>query len=142
MLGFNSLAKLFRKTIGPRLEAFGLLPHRYYLSRVLDALAQDDIDEAVRMVTLAATGKENTARWRLVCQQVIFRCRVLTSVHEKQMERIKTEAEILGKTADIRERYLQLQHKEAKARDILRKYERSLLRLLENENRTNSQPLT
>ena len=99
-----------------------------------------DIDEAVRMITLAASGKEKDARWRLVCQQVIFRCRVLASIHGKQMERIKTELEILGKTEDIRRRYLQLQQQEGKAQDILKRYERLLLELLENMYYTNIQP--
>jgi hypothetical protein len=108
MVGLNSLSKLFRKTIGPKLEALGLLPHRYYLNRALDALDADDIDEAVRMITLASPGEKKNDRWRLVCQQVIFRCRILASVHEKQMERIKTEIEIFGKTADMRERYQRL----------------------------------
>ena len=127
MLGLNSLSKLFRKTIGPRFEALGLFPSRYYLNRTLDALDEDDIDEAVRMIILARTGEEKNSRWRLVCQQVIFRCRVLASVHEKQMEMIKTELEIFGKTADMRERYLRLQKAEGKAREVLRIYERHLL---------------
>ena len=140
MVGFNSLVKLFRKTIGPQIEDRGLLPRRYYLFRALEALDEDDIDEAVRMITLAASGKEKDARWRLVCQQVIFRCRVLASIHGKQMERIKTELEILGKTEDIRRRYLQLQQQEGKAQDILKRYERLLLELLENMYYTNIQP--
>jgi len=126
MVGLNSLTRLFRKTIGPRLEALGLFPHRYYLNRTLEALDADDIDEAVRMITLAAGEKKNS-RWRLVCQQVIFRCRVLASLHEKQMELIKTELELFGKTKDMGQRYLRLQETEGKAREILRDYERHLL---------------
>lgn len=127
MVGLNSLTKLFRKTIGPRIEALGIFPGRYYLNRTLEALDVDDIDEAVRMITLARTGQQQNSRWRLVCQQVIFRCRVLASLHEKQIERIKTELEIFGKTQDMRERYLSLQKTEGKAREILRNYERHLL---------------
>ncbi len=130
MVGLNSLSKLFRKTIGPRIEALGLLPHRYYLNRTLDALDEDDIDEAVRMITLARTGEKKNSRWRLVCQQVIFRCRVLASLHKKQMERIKTELELFGKSTDMRERYLRLQEAEGKAREVLRTYERHLLKQL------------
>ena len=130
MIGLNSLSKLFRKTIGPRFEALGLFPSRYYLNRTLDALDEDDIDEAVRMVILARTGEKRNSRWRLVCQQVIFRCRVLASLHEKQMERIKTEVEIFGKTASMRERYRRLQEVEGKAREVLRSYERRLLEQL------------
>ena len=139
MVGLNSLSKLFRKTIGPKLEALGLLPHRYYLNRALDALDADDIDEAVRMITLASPGEKKNDRWRLVCQQVIFRCRVLASVHEKQMERIKTELEIFGKTADMRERYQRLQEAEAKAREVLRNYEHDLLDQLA-ESGSSAQP--
>lgn len=139
MVGLNSLSKLFRKTIGPKLEALGLLPHRYYLNRALDALDADDIDEAVRMITLASPGEKKNDRWRLVCQQVIFRCRILASVHEKQMERLKTEIEIFGKTADMRERYQRLQEAEAKAREVLRNYEHDLLDQLA-ENGSSAQP--
>lgn len=139
MVGLNSLSKLFRKTIGPKLEALGLLPHRYYLNRALDALDADDIDEAVRMITLASPGEKKNDRWRLVCQQVVFRCRILASVHEKQMERIKTEIEIFGKTADMRERYQRLQEAEAKAREVLRNYEHDLLDQLA-ENGSSAQP--
>ncbi|MGD8370525.1 MAG: hypothetical protein PVG64_09600 [Syntrophobacterales bacterium] len=130
MLGLNSLSKLFRKTIGPRIEALGLLPHRYYLHRALDALEADDIDEAVRMVTLAAPGKRENARWRLVCQQVVFRCRVLASRHEQMLEQITLEMEIFGKNEDLSENYLRLKQKEGKARDILKQYERFLMSLL------------
>jgi len=129
MLGLNSLAKLFRKTIGPRIEALGLLPHRYYLHRALDALEEDDIDEAVRMVTLAGNDKKD-ARWRLVCQQVIFRCRVLVSQHEKQLDRFETEMEIFGKPSELTDTYLRLQKAEEQARDILRSYELSLFNQL------------
>jgi hypothetical protein len=129
MLGLNSLSKLFRKTIGPRIEALGLLPHRYYLHRALDALEEDDIDEAVRMVTLAGNDKKD-ARWRLVCQQVIFRCRVLASQHQKQLDRFETEMEIFGKPSKLNNTYLRLQKAEERARDILRSYELSLFNQL------------
>jgi len=129
MLGLNSLSKLFRKTIGPRIEALGLLPHRYYLHRALDALEEDDIDQAVRMVTLAGNDKKD-ARWRLVCQQVIFRCRILVSQHEKQLLRFKTEMEIFGKPSELTDTYLRLQKAEEQARDILRNYELSLFNQL------------
>ena len=129
MLGLNSLSKLFRKTIGPRIEALGLLPHRYYLHRALDALEEDDIDEAVRMVTLAGNDKKD-ARWRLVCQQVIFRCRILASQHQKQLDRFETEMEIFGKPSELRETYLRLEKAEERARDILRNYELALFNQL------------
>jgi hypothetical protein len=136
MVGLNSLTKLFRKTIGPQIEALGVFPQRYYLNRTLDALNEDDIDEAVRMITLARTGEKMNSRWRLVCQQVIFRCRVLASLHEKQMERIKNELELFGKTHDMRKRYLRLQVTEDRAREILRNYERQLLDQLAGVNST------
>ena len=126
MVGLNALSRLFRKTIGPRIEALGLLPHRYYLHRALDALEEDDIDEAVRMVTLAGNGKKDE-RWRLVCQQVIFRCRVLASEHEKQLDRFETEIDLFGKSSDMRDTYLRLQKVEEQARNILRGYESALL---------------
>jgi hypothetical protein len=125
MVGLNALAKLFRKTIGPRIEALGLFPHRYYLHRALDALEEDNIDEAVRMVTLAGNGKKD-GRWRLVCQQVIFRCRVLAAQHQKQCARFKTEMELFGKTSDLSDTYLRLQKAEERARSILKSYELSL----------------
>jgi hypothetical protein len=125
MVGLNALSKFFRKTIGPRIEALGLLPQRYYLHRALDALEEDDIDEAVRMLTLAGNDKKD-ARWRLVCQQVIFRCRVLASQHQKQLDRFKIEMEIFGKPSELSDTYLRLQKAEERARDILRSYEVSL----------------
>ena len=125
MVGLNALAKLFRKTIGPRIEALGLFPHRYYLHRALDALEEDNIDEAVRMVTLAGNDKKD-ARWRLVCQQVIFRCRVLALQHQKQCDRFKTEMEFFGKTSNLSDTYVRLQKAEERARSILRNYELSL----------------
>ena len=73
MLGLNSLFKLFRKTFAPKFEGRGILPRRYYLFRALEALDEDDIDEAVRMITLAGLDKKKSARWRMVCQQIIFR---------------------------------------------------------------------
>lgn len=129
MIGLNALSKLFRKTIGPRIEALGLLPHRYYLHRALDALEEDNIDEAVRMLTLAGNDKKD-ARWRLICQQVIFRCRVLAAQHEKQLHRFETELEIFGKPSELVETYLRLQNAEERAQDILRSYESSLLNQL------------
>ena len=129
MVGLNALAKFFRKTIGPRIEALGLFPHRYYLHRALDALEEDNIDEAVRMVTLAGNGKKD-ARWRLVCQQVIFRCRVLASQHQKQCDRLKTEMALFGKTSELSDTYLRLQKAEERARSILRSYELSLFNQL------------
>jgi hypothetical protein len=129
MVGLNALAKLFRKTIGPRVEALGVLPQRYYLHRALDALEEDNIDEAVRMVTLADNGKKDP-RWRLVCQQVIFRCRVLASQHQKQLDRFKIEMEIFGKSSELNDTYLRLQKAEERARDILTSYEFSLFNQL------------
>ena len=125
MVGLNTLSKLFRKTIGPRIEALGLLPQRYYLHRALDALEEDDIDEALRMVTLAGNNKKD-ARWRLVCQQVIFRCRILAAQHQKQLDRFKTEMDIFGKPSKLSDTYLRLQEAEERAREILRSYELSL----------------
>ena len=129
MVGLNALSKFFRKTIGPRIEALGLLPQRYYLHRALDALEEDNIDEAVRMVTLAGNDKKD-ARWRLICQQVIFRCRVLAAQHQKQLDRFKTEMEIFGKPSELTDTYLRLQKAEKRAQDILRNYESSLLNQL------------
>jgi hypothetical protein len=129
MIGLNSLSKLFRKTIGPRIEALGLLPHRYYLNRALDALEEDDIDEAARMITIAGNDKKDP-RWRLICQQVIFRCRVLASLHKEHMESITKEIEIFGKSSKMRETYRRLHETETKAAEILSNYEASLLRQL------------
>lgn len=140
MLGLNSLLKLFRKTFAPKVEGRGFLPRRYYLHRALEALDEDDIDEAVRMITLAGQDKKKSARWRLVCQQVIFRCRVLVSIHEKQMDQINTELEIFGKTEDLRTLYLRLQEVERKARDILKNYELRLLEQLSESTASVAQP--
>jgi uncharacterized membrane protein len=110
------------------------------LHRALEALDEDDIDEAVRMITLAGQDKKKSARWRLICQQVIFRCRVLTSIHEKQMDQINTELEIFGKKEDIRNLYLRLQEVERKARDILKNYELRLLEQLSDSTASVAQP--
>ena len=140
MLGLNSLLKFFRKTFAPKVEGRGFLPRRYYLHRALEALDEDDIDEAVRMITLAGQDKKKSARWRMVCQQVIFRCRVLVSIHEKQMDQINTELEIFGKTEDLRTLYLRLQEVERKARDILKNYELRLLEQLSESTASVAQP--
>jgi hypothetical protein len=140
MIGLNSLLKLFRRTFAPKVEGLGLLPHRYYLYRALEALDEDDIDEAVRMVTLAGQDQKKSARWRLVCQQVIFRCRVLTSIHERQMDQINTELEIFGKSENIHKLYLRLQGVERKARDILKDYELRLLDQLSDSSASVAQP--
>jgi hypothetical protein len=140
MLGLNSLLKFFRKTFAPKVEGRGFLPRRYYLHRALEALDEDDIDEAVRMITLAGQDKKKSARWRMVCQQVIFRCRVLVSIHEKQMDQINTELEIFGKTEDLRNLYLRLQEVERKARDILKNYELRLLEQLSESTASVAQP--
>jgi hypothetical protein len=140
MVGLNSLLKFFRRTFAPKVEGLGLLPPRYYLFRALEALNEDDIDEAVRMITLAGLEKKKSARWRLVCQQVIFRCRVLASIHKKQMEQIDTELGIFGKTEDIRSLYLRLQEVESKAQDILKNYELQLLEQLRDSTASAVQP--
>ena len=129
MVGLNTLSKLFRKTIGPRIEALGLLPQRYYLHRALDALEEDDIDQALRMVTLAGNNKKD-ARWRLVCQQVIFRCRVLAGLHQKQLDRFETEMAIFGNSSHLGDTYLRLQKAQERARNILRGYETALFNQL------------
>ena len=140
MVGLNSLFKLFRKTFAPKFEGRGFLPRRYYLYRALEALDEDDIDAAVRMITLAGLDKKRGARWRMVCQQVIFRCRVLASVHQKQMDQINTELEIFGKNEDLRKLYLRLQEVERKARDILKNYELQLLEQLSESTASVAQP--
>jgi hypothetical protein len=140
MVGLNSLFKFFRKTVAPKFEGRGFLPSRYYLYRALEALDEDDIDEAVRMITLAGLDKKKSSRWRMVCQQVIFRCRVLASVHEKQMDQINTELEIFGKTDDIRNLYLRLQQVERKALNILKNYELQLLEQLSESTASVAQP--
>ena len=140
MLGLNSLLKLFRKTFAPKVEGRGFLPRRYYLHRALEALDEDDIDTAVRMITLAGLDTKKGPRWRMVCQQVIFRCRVLVSVHEKQMDQINTELEIFGKTEDLRNLYLRLQEVERKARDILKNYELRLLEQLSESTASVAKP--
>jgi uncharacterized membrane protein len=76
----------------------------------------------------------------MVCQQVIFRCRVLVSIHEKQMDQINTELEIFGKTEDLRNLYLRLQEVERKARDILKNYEMRLLEQLSDSTASVAQP--
>ena len=140
MVGFNSLFKLFRKTFAPKFEGRGFLPHRYYLHRALEALDEDDIDEAVRMITLAGRDRKKTSRWRMICQQIIFRCRVLASIHERQLDQIDAELQFFGKTEELRPLYLRLQGAEAKARDILKKYELQLLDQLKDSRANLAQP--
>jgi hypothetical protein len=130
MVGLSSLTKVLRRLLGPRFESSGLLPRRYYLLRALEALHGDDIDEAVRMISLAVLGSGGSAKWRLVCQQVIFRCRVLAALHERRLERIRLELEKADGVVEIRNRYLSLQKAEGRARTILKGYERRLLGLL------------
>ncbi len=139
MIGLNALTRFFRRSIGPLFESTGLLPRRYYLVRAIEALEIDDIDEAVRMISLAANGAGPGAKWRLVCQQIIFRCRVLTALHERRVARIKSELELFGKTEAMRERYLRLEKAETRAGHILQNYERRLLDLLAGHDSSSKQ---
>jgi hypothetical protein len=85
MLGLGTLFRIVKGLLGRPLEDTGLLPTRYYVREILEALDHDNIGEAVRLLKKAKGSLIDRARLDLTRQQIIFRCRVLRERHGKRI---------------------------------------------------------
>jgi len=85
MLGLGTLYRVAKKLFGKPLEDTGLLPTRYYVREILEALDHDNIGEAVRLLRKAKGALIDRSRLDLTRQQIIFRCRVLREQHTKRI---------------------------------------------------------
>ncbi len=85
MLGLGTLFRVLKGLFGKSLEDTGVLPTRYYLREILEALDHDNIGEAVRLLRKAKGALIDRERLDLVRQQIIFRCRVLRERHGKRI---------------------------------------------------------
>jgi hypothetical protein len=85
MLGLGTLFRAVKGLLARPLEDTGLLPTRYYVREILDALDHDNIGEAVRLLKKAKGALVDRARLDLTRQQIIFRCRVLRGRHAKRI---------------------------------------------------------
>lgn len=128
MAGLGALVKLLRRTLLPSVEETGLLPRRYYVNFALDALAEDDMDEAVRCLELARSGAKSS-RWRLVAQQVIFRLRVLKGLHNRELKWLG-EKMAASPDPELRGRMEELARAQNRAVAILSDYELRMLAAL------------
>jgi hypothetical protein len=104
------------------------MPRRYYINFALDALSEDDMDEAVRCLELARRGAKSS-RWRLVAQQVVFRLRVLKNVHLREHEWLNERIE-KEEDPEFAERLEKIAHAQMNAVAVLSGYEERLLNLL------------
>jgi len=85
MLGLGTLFRVVKRLLGRPLEDTGLLPTRYYVQEILEALDHDNIAEAVRLLRKAKGALIDRARLDLARQQIIFRCRVLRGRHAERI---------------------------------------------------------
>ncbi|MBW2057337.1 MAG: hypothetical protein JRH07_09510 [Deltaproteobacteria bacterium] len=89
MIGLGVLIRILRKAAGRPLEKAGVLPTRFYLREILEALDRDDVGRALRLLTLSRGAWVDRSRWELVRQQVIFRCRLLMEHHDRRIRLIE-----------------------------------------------------
>ena len=85
MLGLGTLFRVLKGLLAKPLEDTGVLPTRYYLREILEALDHDNIGEAVRLFRKSKGALIDRSRLNLVRQQIIFRCRVLREHHRKRI---------------------------------------------------------
>jgi hypothetical protein len=81
---------LLRVLVGPGgrvLERLGVLPHRWYLREALSALSEDDLPKVIHRLR-RGRGK-GSARWELIRQQTVYRCRMLSVNHAQKLERLQ-----------------------------------------------------
>jgi hypothetical protein len=142
MLGLGTLFRVAKKLFGKPLEDTGLLPTRYYVREILEALDHDNIGEAVRLLKKAKGALIDRSRLDLTRQQIIFRCRVLRGRHAKRITYLEGIIKAHQKNGKIPWRWL---HKdpaerigyykktldlEQQARHLLEQYERELKDIL------------
>jgi predicted ATP-grasp superfamily ATP-dependent carboligase len=85
MLGLGTLFRVAKKLFGKPLEDTGILPTRYYVREILEALDHDNIGEAVRLLKKAKGALIDRSKLDFTRQQIIFRCRVLREGHKKRI---------------------------------------------------------
>jgi hypothetical protein len=85
MLGLGTLLRVVKRLLAKPLEDIGVLPTRYYVREILEALDHDNIGEAVRLLKKAKGALIDRSRLDLARQQIIFRCRVLRERHAKRI---------------------------------------------------------
>jgi len=106
MLGLGTLFRAVKGLLARPLEDTGLLPTRYYVREILDALDHDNIGEAVRLLRKAKGALVDRARLDLARQQIIFRCRVLRERHAKHIRYLEGTIKAYKKNRKLPWRWL------------------------------------
>jgi hypothetical protein len=138
MLGLGTLLRGLKRLLGKPLVDTGLLPTRYYVREILEALDQDNIGEAVRLLGKAKGALIDRSRLDLVRQQIIFRCRVLRERHRKRINYLEVRIKAYEKnrklprrwfrrdSAETLEYYEKTLELEKQAQHLLEQYEMQL----------------
>lgn len=113
MLGLGTLFRVAKKLFGKPLEDTGILPTRYYVREILEALDHDNIGDAVRLLRKANSALIDRSRLDLVRQQIIFRCRVLREGHGKRISRLEGQIKAYEKNRQFPRSWF---HKEQRER--------------------------
>jgi hypothetical protein len=121
MLGLGTLFRVVKRLLAKPLEDTGLLPTRYYVLEILEALDHDNIGEAVRLLRKAKVALIDRSRLDLARQQIIFRCRVLREHHAKRIRYLEDGIKGYKKNRKLPRRWL---HKDPAER--LGYYEKTL----------------
>jgi hypothetical protein len=106
MLGLGTLFRVVKKLFGKPLEDTGLLPTRYYVREILEALDHDNIGEAVRLLRKAKGTLIDRSRLDLTRQQIIFRCRVLRKQHAKRIRYLEDQIKAYKRNRKLPWRWL------------------------------------
>jgi hypothetical protein len=121
MLGLGTLFRIAKRLFAKPLEDTGLLPTRYYVQEILEALDHDNIGDAVRLLRKAKGALVDKARLDLARQHIIFRCRVLRERHAKRIRYLEGSIKAHKKNRKLPWRWL---HKEPV--EVLAYYEKAL----------------
>jgi hypothetical protein len=121
MLGLGLLVRLGRQVLAGPVADAGVLPAGYYRHLVLAALEEEDFPGALHHL-----------KWvkdPLLAQIMVFRLRLLSAQHRRQLEAIQ---DLLASelTAARRESYESLLAAEARALELLARYEAGALGLV------------
>lgn len=138
MLGVGTLLRVAKKLFGKPLENTGLLPTRYYVREILEALDHDNIGDAVRLLRKANGALFDRSRLDIVRQQIIFRCRVLREGHGKRISRLEGQIKAYEKSRHFPRQWFRKEQLEKlayykksldlekQAHDLLEEYETEL----------------
>jgi hypothetical protein len=113
MLGLGTLFRAVKGLLGRPLEDTGVLPTRYYVREILEALDHDNIGEAVRLLKKAKGALIDRSRLDLARQQIIFRCRVLRERHAKRIRYLEGSIKAHKKNRKLPWRWLRKKPVEA-----------------------------